>query len=484
MLTHNNNATTTAATTATTMSTPSSAASPPTSADPYGAVSNGGGGNGNSQNPWNSAAASSTTTTTGSVTAGMTPQQTQSYRDQLNQQRHDLAHGLELGTERLGLEFLLDQNKEVAGTTTGAGPNNNNNNRMLHNHYAPPPLGTPTHETTIPGYNRPSSHHTSIVSPHHPHSPYAVHSPSHHTRLDPALQNNIDPALQSAIDPALSSSSSNHPHTNGHHQQSHPTTTSSSQQPQHAIPIKNCAPTCPLDNLLLDFLHERRQRAAEGFPTQEIIGPRYPSVSSLLNPLKESHPLSKVFIEILHTFPTISQLPERVATLYVMFLIMRWQIHPSADNYDRLPDFVRPSAAQLCNAHPAWVDHLPFPLMRERLIRNYAPPDVFPFENFFVPFTTTLSLNWPYEDTDTLLQSPDTDELMINPVFERHLRRFENWTIGDAFARAFPMLDGTYNYKADSGPAGGRAGQGGGTTRDGTGRRDSSGRPVVGGNAR
>lgn len=503
MLTNNNatttTTTTTAATTATTMSTPSSAASPPPSADPYGVVSNGGGGNGNSQNPWNSAAASSssssstTTTMTGSVTVGMTPQQTQSYRDQLNQQRHDLAHGLELGTERLGLEFLLDQDKGVTGKTTGAGLNNNNSSRMLHNHYAPPLLGTPTHETTTtPGYNRSSSHHTNIVSPHYPHSPYAIHSPSHLvTRLDPALHNNIDPALQNAIDPALSSSSSNHPHTNGHHhhqnQQSHPTTAASSSPPQHAIPIKNCAPTCPLDNLLLDFLHERRQRAAEGFPTQEIIGPRYPSVSSLLNPLKESHPLSKVFIEILHTFPTISQLPERVATLYVMFLIMRWQIHPSADNYDRLPDFVRPSASQLCHAHPAWVDHLPFPLMRERLLRDYAPPNVFPFENFFVPFTTTLSLNWPYEDTDTLLQSPDTDELMINPVFERHLRRLENWTLGASFARAFPMLDGTYNYKADSGPAGGRAGQGGGggTTGDGTGRRrDSSGRPVDGGNAR
>lgn len=430
---HNNTAT---VTTATTMSTPSSAASPPISADPYG-TSNG---HGNGQTQWHS---------TGSVVAGMAPQQTQTYRAQLDQQRHDLAHSLELGTERLGLEFLLDPNKGVAGT----GASTSSNNRMGHH---PPPLGTPTHETS--NY-RPSSHHTN-VSPHpHPHSPYThaaagntLHSPSH-ARIDPA----IDPALQGTIDPALSS------HSNGHSAQTNnntnavtttTTTSSSSSSSHHAIPIKNCAPTCPLDNLLLDFLQERRQRAAEGFPTQEIIGPRYPSISSLLNPLKESHPLSKVFIEILHTFPTISQLPERVATLYMMFLIMRWQIHPSADNYDRLPEFVRPSPAQLYHAHPAWIDHLPFPLMRERLIRDYAPPDVFPFENFFVPFTTTLSLNWPYEDTDTLLQSPDTDELMINPVFERHLRRFENWTIGNAFARALPMLDGTYNYKADSGPAG------------------------------
>lgn len=69
------------------------------------------------------------------------------------------------------------------------------------------------------------------------------------------------------------------------------------------------------------------------------------------------------------------------------------------------------------------------------------------FDDFFIPFTTTISLNWPYEDTDTLLRSPDGGELLINPVFERHLRRFENWTLGEAFDVAFPRLRGTYNLK-------------------------------------
>jgi hypothetical protein len=171
--------------------------------------------------------------------------------------------------------------------------------------------------------------------------------------------------------------------------------------------------------------------------------------------MREAHPLSKVFIDILHTFPNISQLPERVAVLYTMFLLMRWKIDPSQDNYDRLPEYIRPLPCQLYNPHPAWIDHLPFPAMREKLIRDYAPPDVFPFENFFVPYTVTLSLNWPYEDTDTLLQGPENDELMINPVFERHLRKLENWTLGDSFARALPMLQGTFNLRSESSPKSG-----------------------------
>ncbi len=63
----------------------------------------------------------------------------------------------------------------------------------------------------------------------------------------------------------------------------------------HAAPVRNIPPTCPLDGILLDFLHSRQRELAEGTPTQRLVGPAYPSVSSLLNPEKSiySHPLSK-----------------------------------------------------------------------------------------------------------------------------------------------------------------------------------------------
>ncbi|ORY64058.1 uncharacterized protein BCR38DRAFT_324244, partial [Pseudomassariella vexata] len=216
----------------------------------------------------------------------------------------------------------------------------------------------------------------------------------------------------------------------------------------HLAPLKNCAPTCTLDNILLEFLSERRQRAAEGIPTQEIVGPRYPSVSSLLNPANSafSHPLSKIFTDILVTFPGICTLPEKIAVLYIMFLIMRWQISPTQENYNLLPPWVQPRPVQFYTSHPAWIDHLPFPRMREKIATGYNPKEYL-FENFFIPFTSTICLNWPYEPTDTLLQIPDGDELIINPVFERHLRRLENWTLGEAFHQMFPQLKGTYNLK-------------------------------------
>ncbi|KAG0648138.1 hypothetical protein D0Z07_5843 [Hyphodiscus hymeniophilus] len=218
----------------------------------------------------------------------------------------------------------------------------------------------------------------------------------------------------------------------------------------HAAPIRNGPPTCPLDSLLLDFLHERQQQAADGVATPKLVGPAYPSVSSLLNPAcsVHSHPLSKVFTDILATFPELSTIPEKVAVLYIMFLVMRWQISPTQENYDRLPDWITPRPSQLFTPHPAWIDLLPWPKMRDRLVREYNPRDYL-FDDWFIPYTTTMSVNWPYEPTDALLSSPDSEDLMINPVFERHLRRLENWSLGPAFANAFPGLVDTYRLKHD-----------------------------------
>ncbi|KAI1799253.1 hypothetical protein F4811DRAFT_114955 [Daldinia bambusicola] len=319
----------------------------------------------------------------------------------LNQQRHDLFHNLDLGAgEQLKLDFLLDPSHRI--------------NRM--------PTGINGPQDTL-RYQHPSTRHGwnfGLLPPPRDHS--AVNSGPHRQQ-----QHCIEYAPRNVFQPIETYWVGN------------------------AAPIKNGPSTCPLDSLLLEFLQERRQRAAEGVPTPDIVGPKYPSVSSLLNPANSvfSHPLSKVFTDILAAFPGISGLPERVAVLYYMFLVMRWQVSPTQENYDLLPHFALPTPAQLHITHPAWIDHLPFPHMREKLAKEYNPTD-FLFDNFFIPFTTTISLNWPYEPTDTLLQSPDGNELLINPVFERHLRRFENWTLGEPFDTAFPLLRGTYNLKRSS----------------------------------
>lgn len=237
--------------------------------------------------------------------------------------------------------------------------------------------------------------------------------------------------------------------------------------PRWALICNNTGPTCPLDHILLDFMNVKRREATSrgSVYSSEQLGPHYPSVSSLLNN-NDQHPsvdpLSKVFADIISKFPNITGLPEKVAVLYNMFFIMRWQIHPTLENFQRLPVYLHPTALQVQCAHPAWVDYVPWPSIRDKLISD---PSKYPFQDFFVPFTARLSVNWPYLDTDTLLisnsatpsskvnmrdeqgkggpgandhsrptTSPEIDgELLINPVFERHLRDLGNWSLGPEF---------------------------------------------------
>lgn len=119
---------------------------------------------------------------------------------------------------------------------------------------------------------------------------------------------------------------------------------------------------------------------------------------------------------------------------------------PTQETYDRLPEWVTPRASQLLHPHPAWVDHLPWPRMRDRLVSTH--PNV-PFDDFFIPYTTTVSLNWPYDAADVLIRTPGTEEFTMNPMFETHLRDLSNWSLGSVFAKAHPVLADTCRIAVD-----------------------------------
>lgn len=131
---------------------------------------------------------------------------------------------------------------------------------------------------------------------------------------------------------------------------------------------RNCSPSNPLDSLLLDFVSSCRQQLASGVPMRDVVGPDYPSFTALQDrdgapTTGFHHPLSEVLTDILSKFPStaqLEQLPERVAVLYIMFLVLRWQICPCESCYQRLPDWMKPVKEQLETSHPAWHDHVPW----------------------------------------------------------------------------------------------------------------------------
>jgi hypothetical protein len=129
------------------------------------------------------------------------------------------------------------------------------------------------------------------------------------------------------------------------------------------LPRASAQDSCPLDKLLLDFLLKTQRLAASGVSSKDLAGPAYPNWNVMVNPNTSRyspHMLSKVFTDILLTFPDLSDPPVQVAIVFIMFLVMRWQIDPTRENYERIPEWIRPRPEQIFVYHPHWLDYLPW----------------------------------------------------------------------------------------------------------------------------
>lgn len=87
--------------------------------------------------------------------------------------------------------------------------------------------------------------------------------------------------------------------------------------------------------------------------------------------------------------------------------------------------------------HPIWMDQVPWPKLRDRLIHNqdrYGTPE------FRHLHTAGLSVNWPYRPLAALSYRAD-GEVVMDPAFERHINRLESWSLGPRFAARYPELE-------------------------------------------
>lgn len=147
------------------------------------------------------------------------------------------------------------------------------------------------------------------------------------------------------------------------------------------LPKHTCA-TCPLDQILLDFIASRQSMLARGISPATVLGPEQLCPRDLLEPRtvdSTSHAISRVMADVLATFPHVN-LPEKLAFMYLMHLTTRvrhptlhptypptqlnpciqWQVSPNDGSYARMPVWLRPTVTQITVPHAAWIDNIPW----------------------------------------------------------------------------------------------------------------------------
>lgn len=105
---------------------------------------------------------------------------------------------------------------------------------------------------------------------------------------------------------------------------------------------------------------------------------------------------------------------------------------PHASWIDNIPWYV-----PLEIAKPIPTDFVPFerPRVRDLLIEH---PEKYPFAAFSELYSQNITVNWPYEDMDTV--STHAENIQFNNIFEKHVRKLSNWTVSEPFKDYLPEM--------------------------------------------
>ncbi|GAB7354946.1 hypothetical protein MBLNU459_g5563t1 [Dothideomycetes sp. NU459] len=217
--------------------------------------------------------------------------------------------------------------------------------------------------------------------------------------------------------------------------------------------LNNGPPVSPYDHILALFHKSMKDARERGESVDYVMGgltlaglPMLQSLPSLralgIDPQPgRIQPISRLVTDIMGTVDIFHGVAEQIAYFWLLYLNLRWQINPNRQNWEQMPEWMRPRPVQFVVQHQPWVDAVAWPRMRERIIEQR--PQIQEF-GFSMPYLESLCVNWPHADMDTIAQRFGSGEVIVNMRFERHLRNLDNWSLGPAFAAAFPSLTGTY----------------------------------------
>ena len=186
-----------------------------------------------------------------------------------------------------------------------------------------------------------------------------------------------------------------------------------SQTPWEILPI-NVPPTCASDTIFQTFIDRRRASlTAASAPTSPISieaaaadlnreASEGPNMNCLLNltPCDSTNTISHVVADVMKTYAEIGTPPKQVGCFYYMAKLLAWLILRTKETYEKMPAWLRPVPIQLEQPHPAWIDRIPWPNVRDYLVRR---PEI-TFDEYAAAYSSSLSVWWPYDPSHVVIR--------------------------------------------------------------------------------
>jgi hypothetical protein len=137
-------------------------------------------------------------------------------------------------------------------------------------------------------------------------------------------------------------------------------------------------------------------------------------------------------------FGTWSNIAQRIALMYICQTLLQYRENPTKQNLDRVPAWFRPRPAQEKIQHPAVIDFLVWPGLRDRLVfehQKYTKTG-----DLSAAFVENFHFDWPYTEREIFTYDENMNAFEVSNVFLQYVYDFKKWTMKPNFFKRFPEM--------------------------------------------
>ncbi|KAL0932934.1 bZIP transcription factor [Colletotrichum truncatum] len=207
---------------------------------------------------------------------------------------------------------------------------------------------------------------------------------------------------------------------------------------EYRLPSFMASDGSPLSNIFYSYRDAAMEMLSNGVPSYQVLGPSDHVDIELFFREREAHDAYDIhswaceLVKNIDGYDTFVKLAS--AALYTTY--MRWTILPTATNYARMPEMIRPTKQQRLMPHRMTIDLVPHPAIRNALIDR--------FRDWLSPGTTDTggtSVGWPYSLDAAVDVCPLTGRRMLSRAFYEHATNGLNWSLDKSIRAIFPEIE-------------------------------------------
>ncbi|KAJ9628862.1 hypothetical protein H2203_002765 [Taxawa tesnikishii (nom. ined.)] len=195
----------------------------------------------------------------------------------------------------------------------------------------------------------------------------------------------------------------------------------------------------PISQMIQGFHRKTAEWIAQGISLESILGQ---SGLLRLDPFVVNKPYSDIrdvqswaanFAYSCVSKPT----SEALVTIRGAAVLMARSLLLSKETYAALPEWAKPTPLQQYVPHPAWIDYVPFPQLRDYFINHL---DLVTSLDWLPLLYQTFKCSWNFPMHECIYMDGTTRHTYLNPYFERHISDSRNFSLGAALQQFIPQL--------------------------------------------